>query len=176
MEIGVSALGHGRFPQVSGFSYVFDPYAEAGSRILSINVNGTELNANDSTTTFSLVINDFVVAGGDDFTVFVGLPVLREGGTLDELLIDFMAEFDISGYTHPEGRIIAAPSGFVPIRAFAEAQGATVTWDGTAQAVTISINGEYYTLAIGHRSSYLNAAQSRVFVPFEYAIEIMAQL
>jgi len=109
LEIGVSAPGHGRFPQVSGFSFTFDQNAEDGERIQSITVDGVALDQNDTTTTFGLVINDFNAVGGDDYTVFVGLPVLAEGGTIDELLIEFIAEFDISE-TAIEGRIINVAS------------------------------------------------------------------
>jgi len=186
MEIGVSALGHGRFPQVSGFSYVFDSNADAGNRITSITVNGTNLNRNDTTTTFSLVINDFTAVGGDDFTTFVGLPVLREGGTIDELLIEYMATFDISN-TRIEGRIINAPAEetrpldeinrryvngvpFVPIRATAEAYGAIVQWDETTRIVTIILNNN--TITIDDPNQFLDGEISRVFVTYEYAAEL----
>ena len=106
LENGVSNMpGNGRFPQVSGFSFVFDQSAEEGARVLSVMVDGVELSADDTTTTFSLAINDFMAAGGDGYTMLVDLPRLGEFGTQDELLIAYMAVTDLTA-VDVEGRIV----------------------------------------------------------------------
>jgi 2',3'-cyclic-nucleotide 2'-phosphodiesterase (5'-nucleotidase family) len=116
LEVGVSAPGHGRFPQVSGFSFVYDAEAEEGERILSIIVDGAALNKNDNTTTFTLAINDFMASGGDGYTMFVGLPVLAQGDIMADLLITYMDEHDFSS-VGLESRIINTPGVVAAARA-----------------------------------------------------------
>jgi len=106
LENGVSALpGGGRFPQVSGFSFVFNPDAEEGYRVLAIYVDGESLDLTDETTTFTLATNNFIAAGGDAYTMFVDLPILMELGNLDEMLIAYIPYADLENLS-VEGRIV----------------------------------------------------------------------
>lgn len=106
LENGVSNMpGNGRFPQISGFSFVFDQNLPEGERVLSVTLNGEELLRTDNETTFSLVTNDFMASGGDGYEAFMDLPVLAEGGTFDEILIAHMAIHNIED-ARVEGRII----------------------------------------------------------------------
>ena len=106
LENGVSALpGGGRFPQVSGFSFVFNPDAEEGYRVLAIYVDGQSLDLTDETTTFTLATNNFIAAGGDAFTMFADLPILMELGNLDEILIAYIPYADLENLS-VEGRIV----------------------------------------------------------------------
>jgi len=107
MENGVSALpGGGRFPQISGFSFTFAPYAEEGYRVQSISVDGVELDLTDDTTIFTLATNNFIAAGGDAYTMFTDLEVLMELGNQDEIVIDFINYMDLA-CLEVEGRIVA---------------------------------------------------------------------
>ncbi|BCJ65037.1 bifunctional metallophosphatase/5'-nucleotidase [Polymorphospora rubra] len=47
-----------------GFSYVFDPDAAAGSRIVRMTLNGTAI---DAAGTYRVTINSFLASGGDNF-------------------------------------------------------------------------------------------------------------
>jgi len=118
MENGVSALpGGGRFPQVSGFAFTFNPDAEDGERIISISVNGEYLDLNDTTTVFTLATNNFIAAGGDAYAMFVDLPVLLEFGSQDEILIEYINYADLANLG-VEGRIVAVsvePVDAVPV-------------------------------------------------------------
>jgi len=106
LENGVSNMpGNGRFPQVAGFSFVFDQNAEEGSRILRITVDGKDLDLNDNKSTFTIAINDFMVDGGDGYTIFKNLPRVSEAGSYDELLIAYMEIADLTT-VGVEGRII----------------------------------------------------------------------
>lgn len=69
LEHGVSAVeqGEGRFPQVSGIAFSFDPSAPAGSRVREIAVEGRPLDAGRE---YSVATNDFLAAGGDGYKVF----------------------------------------------------------------------------------------------------------
>jgi 5'-nucleotidase len=114
MENGVSALpGGGRFPQVSGFSFTFNPDAKDGQRVISISVDGVELDLEDTTTVFTLATNNFIMAGGDAFTMFVDLPILLELGNQDEILIEYMNYADLENLA-VEGRIVAVTEEYVP--------------------------------------------------------------
>jgi 5'-nucleotidase/UDP-sugar diphosphatase len=69
LEHGVSAIGEGsgRFPQVSGVSFTFDPSQRAGSRIKEVIVEGQPLKPDRE---YSVATNDFLAAGGDGYKVF----------------------------------------------------------------------------------------------------------
>ena len=73
LENGVSEIeeGAGRFPQVSGMKYSFDPSKPAGSRISDVMVfkNGA-FETIESDTVYGVVSNNFMRAGGDGYKVF----------------------------------------------------------------------------------------------------------
>ena len=73
MENGVSQVEEsaGRFLQVAGLRYTWDPAAVAGSRIRSIEIKtGDTYLPIDKAATYRVVTNDFVSGGGDGYTVF----------------------------------------------------------------------------------------------------------
>jgi len=67
LENGVSGYpSDGRFPQISGFRFVFDPAQPVGQRIVSVTTaDGRAIAADD--TTYSLTTVDFLVNGGDGY-------------------------------------------------------------------------------------------------------------
>lgn len=69
LEHGVSDLSEhaGRFPQVSGLAFTYNPGAPAGSRIQEITLGGRPL---DPQKTYVVATNDFLAAGGDGYKVF----------------------------------------------------------------------------------------------------------
>ena len=99
----------GGFMQISGFSFVFDPDAEVGSRVVSINIGGTQVSLNDTQTTFIVATNDFLAAGGDGYSVFADLPRVLEFSAMDELFMAHIASADINYET--EGRITVGVRG-----------------------------------------------------------------
>lgn len=73
LENGVSQVDQlaGRFPQVSGTRYTWDPKAAPGSRIISVEVRTpTGYRSLDANSTYRVVINNFLAGGGDGYTVF----------------------------------------------------------------------------------------------------------
>ena len=81
----------GRFPQVSGFSFVYDPVADIGTRIVSITLDdGRGLSPDDNSTIISLAGTNYIMTGGDDYYALVDLPVLRELGSADEALTKYL--------------------------------------------------------------------------------------
>lgn len=77
LENGVSRAREdrddGRFPQVSGLRYSFDTRRPAGSRLVSVSVNGQPL---DDRLRYTLAISAYMLGGGD------GYSMLREGRIL----------------------------------------------------------------------------------------------
>ena len=78
LESGVSRAhdkttsGTGRFPQVAGLRYVFDPAKPEGARISSVEVRdaGGAFRPVDPSTTYKAVTNNFVRTGGDGYSLF----------------------------------------------------------------------------------------------------------
>ena len=73
----------GRFPQVSGIRFTFDANRPAGSRIVSLTVNGKPL---DEKKKYTLATSDYVgIDGGDGYAMFKGARLLipREQAQFD---------------------------------------------------------------------------------------------
>ncbi|MER3459969.1 MAG: bifunctional metallophosphatase/5'-nucleotidase [candidate division GAL15 bacterium] len=75
LENGVSQWEQvaGRFPQVSGLRYTFNPTRPAGSRILDVRVGDRPL---DDAATYTVATNDFLLRGGDGYAMLAGGRVL----------------------------------------------------------------------------------------------------
>ena len=73
LENGVSEVEGtaGRFPQISGATFKYDPAAPAGARILEVTVGGQPL---DPARMYVVAINDFIGGGGDGYEVFSRCP------------------------------------------------------------------------------------------------------
>ncbi len=76
----------GRFPQVSGIRYVFDPKKPAGSRLVSVTVGGKPL---DPAGRYSVATFEFLMGGGDGYTMLRQAKVLVTpmSGPMDSDLI-----------------------------------------------------------------------------------------
>jgi 5'-nucleotidase/UDP-sugar diphosphatase len=78
LESGVSRThdktmsGTGRFPQVAGLRYVFDPAKPEGARISSVEVrdDGGAFQPVNPSATYKVVTNNFVRTGGDGYSLF----------------------------------------------------------------------------------------------------------
>ena len=84
LENGVSGFpADGRFPQVSGFKFTFDPTKAVGSRIVSVTKNDGTAIAKDQTV-YTLTTLDFIVYGGDGYlNVFSPAKAKVQGALLD---------------------------------------------------------------------------------------------
>lgn len=100
LENGVSAYGTtsgtGRFPQISGMRFTFNPALPVGSRVLSADVwNGSAFEPLDPDRVYKIVSNDFMRRGGDGYTVFFtsAIDPYDFGPPLEEAVIDYVTEF-----------------------------------------------------------------------------------
>lgn len=75
LENGVSQWEQvaGRFPQVSGMRYSFNPTRPAGSRIVDVRVGDRPL---DDAATYTVATNDFMLRGGDGYSMLATGQVL----------------------------------------------------------------------------------------------------
>ena len=77
----------GGFLQVSGISFCFDAAKPVGQRIVSVQVGNAPLQERKL---YTLAANDFLVAGGDGYTMLPGAKVLGEYGTCEEIIADYL--------------------------------------------------------------------------------------
>jgi 5'-nucleotidase / UDP-sugar diphosphatase len=75
LNSGVSMLplAAGRFPQVSGLTMTVDPRGPPDNRVSDVRVGGQPLDLN---TTYTVAMPDYVMNGGDGYTMFAGARVL----------------------------------------------------------------------------------------------------
>ncbi|HGG04093.1 MAG TPA: bifunctional metallophosphatase/5'-nucleotidase [Aliiroseovarius sp.] len=106
IENGVSQVenGSGRFPQVSGMTFTYDPSAPAGSRVASIMVGDEEL---DLDKVYKLATNNYILAGGDGYAALGGGRVLVDEGNGNLMANDVMNYIEAMGGATAgvEGRI-----------------------------------------------------------------------
>lgn len=120
LENGVSRAdsaeneGTGRFLQVAGMRYVWNPELPAGARILSAEVQAADGSYSplDLGATYQVATNNFVRTGGDGYSVFAEKAInpYDFGPTLDEVVADYITAFSP---VEPkiEGRITVGSSG-----------------------------------------------------------------
>lgn len=92
----VAALQHGAgdypdakgaFPQVAGVSFSIDPTKPKGEKVYGVHIGGEPI---DPARTYTLATNDFLAAGGDEYTMFAGKPIQGHFEALDEAVIAHM--------------------------------------------------------------------------------------
>lgn len=89
LEHGTSAYPEllGGFPHVSGITYVIDTARPVGDRVVDIRVKGKALDPN---AFYTLATNDFMAAGGDNYTMFADNAIENEYSGLDEAVIIYI--------------------------------------------------------------------------------------
>lgn len=105
LENAVSQIekGAGRFAQVSGVTFTYDPTAEAGNRVSEVMVGTKALNPD---ALYKVVSNDYMIGGGDGYAALGGGKMdPAAGGHL--IANDVMAYVEKLGTVKPviEGRI-----------------------------------------------------------------------
>jgi 5'-nucleotidase len=97
LENGVSQVeeGAGRFAQVAGLRYTWDPEAEPGSRIVSaeVDMDGT-WEPVDPEATYGVVSNNFMRGGGDGYSMFAqnAMNAYDYGPGLEEVVATYLGE------------------------------------------------------------------------------------
>lgn len=105
LENGVSQFeeGAGRFAQVAGMTYAFDPAKPAGERVSDVMVGGAPI---DLAKVYGVVSNNYVRNGGDGYKMFLDAENAYDfGPDLADVTAEYMAEM---GPVSPvlDGRIV----------------------------------------------------------------------
>ena len=106
LENGVSQVekGSGRFPQVSGLTFVYDPSAEAGKRVSEVMIGGAALAADKL---YKVAVNDYILGGGDGYKALGGGRLIVDTGAGALVANDVMRYVEQLGTVKPvvEGRV-----------------------------------------------------------------------
>lgn len=111
LELGVSGYPEplGGFPHVGGLSFVLDASLPKGQRVSEVKIKGAPL---DLQKEYLLATNDFMAAGGDQYTMFKDYPIVNDFSSLEESVIAYLQKKG-AVETKSEGRItvkaVAAP-------------------------------------------------------------------
>jgi 5'-nucleotidase / UDP-sugar diphosphatase len=85
---------NGRFPQVAGLRFSFDPTQEAGSRIVSVEVRAADgsFAPIDPAAEYTIASNDFMRNGGDGYSVFRdnAIDAYDFGTPLNDALVTYL--------------------------------------------------------------------------------------
>ncbi|MDO9415185.1 5'-nucleotidase C-terminal domain-containing protein [Pararhizobium sp.] len=130
LENGLSQFEEaaGRFPQVAGLKFSFDPTQPAGSRVTAVEVkDGATFVALDDAKTYGVVTNNYMRGGGDGYDVFKakGENAYDYGPGLETVLADYLAKNN-PYQPHTDGRITQV-SGAAADTVAAETKPAEVT-------------------------------------------------
>ena len=88
IENGVSQYPTaGRFPQISGFKFAFDPSKAAFSRVTSIKTSDGKDIPNDASVEFTVATVDYMVSGGDGYVDVFHPQTAKIGGLLVDVLV-----------------------------------------------------------------------------------------
>ena len=110
----------GGFLQIGGFTVVFNPDGEAGQKVTSITLDGQTqpLDRNDSSTQLMLVSNNYIMSGGNDYTMLADLPKYGEVGgeleTIQSYLESCLQDGVLAGYAGVQNRIQMRGDSYQP--------------------------------------------------------------
>jgi 2',3'-cyclic-nucleotide 2'-phosphodiesterase (5'-nucleotidase family) len=108
LENGLSQIENnaGRFPQVSGMSFTYNPKAKAGARVVSVKIGSQSLNKG---RTYTMATNDYMARGGDGYSVLKKAKVIINASNatiMASMVMDYI-KANRSVSPKVEGRIVA---------------------------------------------------------------------
>jgi 5''-nucleotidase/2'',3''-cyclic phosphodiesterase and related esterases len=98
----------GKFPQVAGMKYSVDFSKPVGSRVTIWldKDNGEVLDRNDNTTIITVSASNFMLSGGDGYTMFADRKVIADMGTEDQIFVNYIKEIGKISEMPKLGRIM----------------------------------------------------------------------
>lgn len=112
---------NGGFPHFAGMNVLTEEYIdEAGKtrwRVVSIEANGSPIDAEKM---YTLATNDFMAAGGDNYTMFGNYPTLNEYSALDEALIKYISKVGAEGIIAVDAEVRLAEAESIEMEALKE--------------------------------------------------------
>lgn len=105
LEHGVSSYPEisGKFLQVSGLRFYFDPARPIGERVRDVRIHGERLRYRE---TYTVATNDFLAAGGDDYTMLVAAEQIDEHEMIDTDMFIQYIQNNSPLFPLVEGRIV----------------------------------------------------------------------
>jgi len=113
LENGVSQIESvaGRFPQIAGFSFTYDPALPAKGRVTSIAYTGASVDPNGA---YRVATNNFMLVGGDGYTAFAaGSDKIDTGLILSDIVEQYVASNSPVNAT-TDGRIAVGAGSALP--------------------------------------------------------------
>jgi 5'-nucleotidase / UDP-sugar diphosphatase len=108
LENGVSQVENkaGRFPQVAGLRFEYDPKAPAGQRVTQVTVGNRPL---DPARSYKVATNDFMANGGDGYAALTRGKVLTDERAAQLMATVVMTHIRQKGTVSPQldGRVLA---------------------------------------------------------------------
>lgn len=112
---------NGGFPHFAGMNVLTEKYVDEDEktrwRVVSIEVNGAPIDADKM---YTLATNDFMAAGGDNYTMFGNYPILNEYSALDETLIKYISKVGAEGIIAIDAEVRLAEAELVEIEGLKE--------------------------------------------------------
>ncbi|MBE1443615.1 5'-nucleotidase C-terminal domain-containing protein [Paenibacillus sp. OAS669] len=89
LELGVSSYPEplGGFPHVGGVTFTLDAGKPSGQRVSDVLVKGQPIEPDKD---YVLATNDFMAAGGDQYTMFKDYPIANDFSSLEESVIAYL--------------------------------------------------------------------------------------
>ncbi|WP_079911154.1 5'-nucleotidase C-terminal domain-containing protein [Paenibacillus sp. 32352] len=89
LELGVSSYPEplGGFPHVGGVTFTLDAGKPSGQRVSDVLVKGQPIEPDK---VYVLATNDFMAAGGDQYTMFKDYPIANDFSSLEESVIAYL--------------------------------------------------------------------------------------
>lgn len=112
---------NGGFPHFAGMNVLTEKYVDEDEKtrwkVVSIEVNGAPIDADKM---YTLATNDFMAAGGDNYTMFGNYPILNEYSALDETLIKYISKVGAEGIIAIDAEVRLAEAELVEIEGLKE--------------------------------------------------------
>ncbi len=101
LENGVSRVEDkaGRFPQIAGMTFVYDPKASQGNRVVEVKVGGAPL---DPAKTYKIATNDYMAGGGDGYAALKKGKVLIDASGATLMATTVMNHIQAQGTVAPK--------------------------------------------------------------------------
>jgi 5'-nucleotidase / UDP-sugar diphosphatase len=114
LENGVSQVetGGGRFPQIAGFRFAFDPAQPAGSRVTAITFNNQLV---DPAATYRVATNNFMLVGGDGYRAFASGADRVDSGLIMADLVEQYIAANSPVSIETDGRIAQGAGAALPV-------------------------------------------------------------
>ena len=108
LEFGLSDYPSvaGKFPQIAGITVTVDKNATAGSKVISVKINGKEIEKEKD---YVLATNDFISKGGDGYKLISGCKELNQFSAVYEIFTKGIKELK----TVSKSTISQLPDGYV---------------------------------------------------------------